>query len=474
MRRSTFTLVCSLAVTLFRLQPCPAAAQTFGTTDQHPLTLTEVIETANANYPAIKAAQARQRAAQEAIAVAKTAYLPRTDLLWQTNRATANNILGLLLPQSTIPSVTGQVLPSDPTRSAWNSAGGVLIGWQPFDFGARSARVEFAREGNEAAKHEASLTSLAIAANAGSAFFDLAAAQQLVTVAQANVKRLESFAKAVHVLVDNTLRPGADASQADAQLAIARNQLIQAQTQEAVRRSALAEYLQTTQNQLQIDTSHLIAAVPAADLDSAAILSHPAVLQEHALVLQQEAQKRLLDRSYVPVFSTSGMVFGRGAGTNSTGQFHGGAAGLAPDVLNWGVGVQVTFSAFDFFNLHDQSKVQGSNIQAEQAMYRQSVSDVTAAIEQTRAALSGARQIAANTPTELSAAQASEQQQQARYRSGLATVVDVATAESVLAQAEGDDAIARLAVWRAELGVAAAVGDLQPFLKLLQSQAKGN
>ena len=36
-----------------------------------------------------------------------------------------------------------------------------------------------------------------------------------------------------------------------------------------------------------------------------------------------------------------------------------------------------------------------------------------------------------------------------------------------------DDAIARLGVWRAELGIAAAQGDLKPFLQLLQSQAKG-
>ena len=74
---------------------------------------------------------------------------------------------------------------------------------------------------------------------------------------------------------------------------------------------------------------------------------------------------------------------------------------------------------------------------------------------------------------ELTAAQASEQQQQVRYRSGLATVVDVASAEGVLALAEADDVIARLGIWRAELGVVAAQGDLQPFLRMLQSQAKG-
>ncbi|HEY3989717.1 MAG TPA: TolC family protein [Acidobacteriaceae bacterium] len=437
------------------------------------MTLEQVIETANANYPAIKAAQAQQRAAQGDIAVARTAYLPRTDVLWQTNRATANNILGLLLPQATIPSVTGGVLPPDPTRSAWNSAGGALLSWQPFDFGARGAKVEVARQGSEAAKQAASLTRLEVSADAGSAFFDLAAAEQLVAVAQANVRGYDSFDKAVHVLVDNSLRPGADASQADAQLALARNQLIQAQTQTTLRRSALAEYLQTTQAQATIDASQVLASLPLTDLQSTATTSHPAVLEEHALMLQQDAQKRFLDRSYVPVFSTSGMVFGRGAGTDASGSFPGGTAGLAPDVFNWGAGVQVSFAAFDFFNLRDQRRVQEANVQAEHARYDQSVSDLTAALERAQATLAGARQLAANTPVELSAAQASEQQQQARYRSGLATVVDVSAAEGVLAQAEGDDAIARLGVWRAELGVATAQGDLQPFLQLLQSQAKG-
>ena len=437
------------------------------------MTLEQVIETTSANYPSIRASQAQQRAAQGAIGVAKTAYLPHSDILWQTDRATANNILGLLLPQATIPSVTGEVLPPDPTRSAWNSAGGALVSWQPFDFGARSAKVEVARQGSEAARQAAFLTQLQVSANAGSVFFDLSAAEQLVTVAKANVQRYESFDKAVHILVDNTLRPGADASQADAQLALARNQLIQVETQVAIRRAALAEYLQTKQEQVEVDVSGLLTEPPASDLSIITAVSHPAVLEEHALNLQQEAQKRFLDRSYVPVFSTSGVVFGRGAGTNASGVFPGGTAGLAPDTLNWAAGIQVSFAALDFFNIRDQRRVQEANIEAEHARMDQAVSDVTTAVEQAQANLAGARQLRANTPIELAAAQASEQQQQARYRSGLATVVDVSAAEGVLAQAEGDDAIARLGVWRAELGLAVAQGDLQPFLQLLQSQAKG-
>lgn len=471
MRRPSFALLCALGSLL--VAQLSASAQTAGDTTPAPLTLEQVIAAANANYPAIRAAQAQQRAAHEAVGVVKTAYLPRTDILWQTDRATANNVLGLMLPQSTVPSVTGSVLPADVTRSSWNSTGGALVSWQPFDFGARGAKVEVARQSSEAAKQSAILTQLQVSANAGSVFFDLAAAEQLITVAQANVRRYESFDKVVHVLVDNTLRPGADASQADAQLAIARNQLIQAETQVAVKRAALAEYLQSKQGQAEVDASGLLAAQPMSDLAVTMAATHPVVLEEHALNLQQEAQQRFLERSYVPVFSTSGVVFGRGAGTSATGPFPGGTAGLAPDTLNWAAGVQVTFSAFDFFNLRDQRRAQQANVQAEHARLDQAVSDVTTAVQQAQATLSGARKLAANTPIELTAAQASEQQQQARYRSGLATVVDVSAAEGVLAQAEGDDAIARLGVWRAELGVAVAQGDLQPFLQLLQSQAKG-
>jgi len=453
------------------------AQQPVSSPEPRSLTLAQVLETAKAHYPAIQAAQAQQQAAQSAIGLARTAYLPHAEVLWQTNRATANNVYGLLLPQSVIPNISGPVIASDNGRSAWSSGAGALLNWQPFDFGVRSAQVDAARRGNDAAAQATVLTVLEVTASAGSSFFDVAAEQQLVGVADANVRRYESFARAVHVLVDNKLRPGADAAQADAELAAARNQLIQAQTQEAVRRAALAQYLQlpgsqVAGSQVAIDAAAILGDPPAADLDARPATSHPSVMEENALSLQQRAQKRVLDRSYVPSFSTLGAVSGRGAGTGLSGNFPGGSAGLAPDTFNWAVGVQVTFSPFDYFGLRQQKKIQQSKVEAEHARYDLSLTNVSTAVEQARATLAGARQIAANTPTELAAARASETQQQARYRSGLATVVEVTAAEGVLAQAEADDAIARLGVWRAELGLAAAQGDLEPFLQLLAAKGK--
>lgn len=429
------------------------------------LTLAGAIDAAEANYPRVRAALEQQNAAQAKIGVARTAYLPRVDMLWQTNRATANNIYGLLLPQSVIPSISGPVIASDFSRSAWSSAGGMLLSWQPFDFGARSAQVNIARRGAQAASAGLGLTKLDVAFITVNAYLDLATAQQLAATAQANLNRLQVFASSVHVLVTNQLRPGADAAQADAQLALAQTQLIQAQTGVEVRRAVMANLIGGLVGEL--DDAQLLSVPVQPASATVNIVDHPAAQQESAFVGQEQARLSLLNRSYVPQFNLQGSLYGRGAGTALNGVFPGGVNGLAPDTPNWAAGIQMTFPAFDFFTLRAQKKAQAANVRAEQARYWQVIDDLSAQVQQAHALLAGAEQVARNTPIELAAAQQSETQQRARFQAGLATVIDVAAVESLLVQAESDDAVARLNVWRALAAVAAARGDLTPFLKQL-------
>lgn len=431
------------------------------------LTLAQAIDLAEKNYPRVRASLEQQIAAQNGIAVARTAYLPRTDILWQTNRATANNVYGLLLPQGIVPSISGPVLTADNTRSAWSSAGGALVSWQPFDFGVRRAQVNSAQQGAAAATAGLNLTRLDVEVATASAYLDLITAEQLLVIAKANLDRLQVFANAVHVLVDNQLRPGADAAQADASLAVGKIQLIQANTNVVVRRAALADLVGIPTANLEAEDAHLLAAEPGEQSASASLVTHPLAEQEAALVSQRQAQLSMITHSYVPQFNTLASLSGRGTGTALSGPFPGGTNGLAPNTLNWAVGMQLTFPAFDFFSLRAQKKVQEANVRAEQARYQQTLDDLSAQVQQAQAQLDGARQIALNTPVELTAARASEQQQRARFQAGLATVVEVAVAESLLTQAEADDAVARLNIWRALAGVAAARGDLAPFLAQL-------
>lgn len=436
-----------------------------------PLTLASAIQVAEKNYPSIRVATEQEAAAQDSIGIARTAYLPRADFLWQTNRATVNKPNFVPLPQGVVP------IPSTPARattgrSDWNTLTGVLLTWQPFDFGVRRAQVSAAGFGYESARQSTQLTRLDVLSSTAGAFLDVVAATQQVQVQQANVNRMEIFAKNVHVLVDNTLRPGADASQADAQLAFARTQLIQAQTQQQVKLETLANFLRIPADGIAVEDKQLLEGVPGTDFGPAPPQQHPAAERESAILNQQKQQFRLLARSYVPVFTLNGSLSGLGAGLNSASspQFQGGAAGLAPSEFNWMTALQVTFPAMQIFTLHQQKKQQQSQVNSTQAAYDQLLGDISAQVREARAMLDGARRVAQNTPVELSAARQSEEQQQARYKSGLATVVDVSVAEAALAQAEGDDALARINVWRGLAGVAEAQGDLSPFLQLLNKQ----
>src|SRR5215831_13716198 len=73
------------------------------------LTLDRAIAYATEHYPTVRAALEQVNASAAGVDVARSAYLPRLDSLWQSNRATANNIFGQLFPQSVIPSLTGPV-----------------------------------------------------------------------------------------------------------------------------------------------------------------------------------------------------------------------------------------------------------------------------------------------------------------------------------------------------------------------------
>ncbi len=462
-RRLTCTAAC---LSLFAFIPPRATAQGQQTLPKA-FTLEQAVDYAVHNYPAIRASLEQVSGAQAGVALAKTNYLPRADMLWQGNRATRNNVFGLLLPQPVISPISGPVLPSASNESVWGSAAGLLFTWEPFDFGRRGATVNAARAGQNLANSQVSVTRLDIAVAATNAFFNVVAAQQRVAAARADVERRQVFANVVHTLVTNQLRPGADASRADAELAHARILLIQAEQAEAIGRAALAEFLGLNANDVQINAGSLLGNPPNANPPATPLTAHPFATAEQERVDQIIARAHILDRSYFPRFYFQSTIYGRGTGANTDGTVQGGANGLGLDRSNWASGFTVTFPAFDIFSIRAQKQIESANERTERALYKQTVDDLISQLQQGQATLEGARRVAENTPIELQAARDAEMQARARYEAGLATIVEIAEAQGLLVQAETDDALAHLAVWNDLALVNAAQGDLQPFMQLL-------
>src|SRR5216683_2440348 len=437
------------------------------------LTLEEAVDFSLKNYPAVRASLERVRAADAGIGLAKTNYLPRADMVWQTNRATDNNITGLVLPQSIIAPISGPVPASTSNRSAWGSAAGLLFSWEPVDFGYRGAKVDAARAGRDRAAAEASLTRLDVAVATVNAYLTVLAAQRTVRAAEADAERRETFQKAVRALVDNQLRAGADASRADAELARAKVNLARAQQQEQISKAALADILGIADTSVEVSAGSVLGPLPDASIQTSALSAHPAAQVEQARIGEAEAQIHALDRAYYPKFFFQSAVFGRGSGFAPAGNFMGGTNGLGLDRSNWAVGVTVTFPLFDIFSIRSRKAIESANERVEAARYDQTLQDLTGQFRKAQASLEGARHVAENTPLELDAARTTENQERARYQAGLATLVDVADAQSLLVQAETENALARLAVWQNLASVAASQGDLQPFLQLVHDKTQG-
>jgi outer membrane protein TolC len=161
-------------------------------------------------------------------------------------------------------------------------------------------------------------------------------------------------------------------------------------------------------------------------------------------------------------------VFARGSGANPDGTLDGSASGLGLQRVNWAAGVQVVFpNLFDFTSLHAREAAAAASTRSAAALYDEAL--VTIASEQQAAAavVEAARAIATATPQQLAAAQQGETQARARYQAGLASIVEIADAQSLLAAAEFEDQLARVDIWRALLAEAAANGNLSPFVSLL-------
>jgi outer membrane protein TolC len=238
-------------------------------------------------------------------------------------------------------------------------------------------------------------------------------------------------------------------------------------------RAAFANILGIADQTVEVRESALLGAPPAAAPPAAPVSANPAAEAQHARVQESQSLVHALDRSYYPKFYLQSVVMGRGSGVDPAGKFLGGSEGLGPERANWGAGVTVTFPVFDIFSIKSKKAVEAANERAEEARYDQQLQDLTGQLRKAQASLDGALKVAENTPVELDAARTTETQQRARYQAGLATLVDVSDAQSLLVQAEIDDALARLAVWQNLAAESAAQGDLGPFLKLLHDKTQG-
>ncbi|MGH9518872.1 MAG: TolC family protein, partial [Terriglobales bacterium] len=242
-----------------------------------------------------------------------------------------------------------------------------------------------------------------------------------------------------------------------------------AQQELARQQAALAEALGQPAAQFTIEGQDLLQRNPTA--------SAPPALAPPLLTAQRQAisaasfalrQSQLADR---PRFALLGSGYGRGTSLLSGTRRLAVADGILPfSAGNWVLGAGVEFSFTRHWQAEKEQIALRASQQAEQARLNQIQDTLTLADRQARADLEAARQALRYAPIELAAAQAGEAQARARYTAGLSSIVDLANAEELLVKGQTDSLLSQIQIWRAQLKLNYAQGDLAPFLR----QAAGN
>ena len=228
--------------------------------------------------------------------------------------------------------------------------------------------------------------------------------------------------------------------------------------------ASLAEWIGLAGTAVEINPASLLSRPPPEEPPNRRLDRHPLAAAQQAEISVGEARLQVLEKEWRPKFQAQSAIYGRGTGARIDGTFHARGYGLAPRVGNWAVGFNMKFDLLDYKRNRATRQIEAHRIDQQRAREETVTQELRAQVARARIAMDAARKIALNTPIELEAANELAAQSQARYQAGLGTVVEVADAQRLLRQAEVDDSLANLGVWRALLSLSAAQGEISEFL----------
>ena len=281
-------------------------------------------------------------------------------------------------------------------------------------------------------------------------FFDVLAAQELLRVREASVRRAEEQLKVSVALLHagRGIRP--DSLRSVVTLGNAQLQLINAQTALATAEANLGRLVGEDGPVGAVEDTTLYAIIPSVDtaaLRREAIDQAPSVKSAEASALSARAAVNVAKAAYFPTLNLSANVSLNGSRANDYDFLQGRQFNLG---LSWPI--------FNRFQREQSIVTSQTNAETARASAAESRRQVLANLTADLAALEAARLRITITQTSVLAATEDLRVQQERYRLGAATIVDVLTSQEALNQAEVDAVTARFDYVRARAQISALIG----------------
>jgi len=443
------------------------------------VTIREAVAVALRNYPTIAQKQFRLRAAKANVTLAKTQYLPNLNLDLQESAVSANRIASVVMNNvsgfDTVPVDSGPSATYQSLRPQANNLEGLNLNWLMIDMGLRHANDNYAYADARSARADVNLTKLDVAFAAVDAFLDAVAAKQVIISVKAELEHMESANLRSKTLVAQGLRPGVDAADWDYEVAKTKIALIRAERDRRLALVELAEKMGVANSDFDVISDPVISRpVEVSTFGPFDMQSHPLALLKTADVMRWQAKQVVLDKAWRPHLWLNASIWGRGSSEPSNiNPLSEKGGGILPQVFNYMVGVTYSFPFMEYFPLKAQRDMAHANEMAARADLDLAMQILEKKDARARILLSQSRKVAEETPTLVEAAKVREIKVQKRYGTGLTNMVELADAEKSIAQAEVENALAQVDVWRSILSLAYVQGDLRPFMQCVDI-AEGN
>jgi outer membrane protein TolC len=435
--------------------------------EPHKISLSEAIELASKNYPALKAKKSEKDVAEMNLKAAQTEGLPDVIAQHQYQFATNNSLAGATFPlQSPFPSVSGGIRPENIFQPVWGSFTNLQVNWQAFTFGKIKANIDVAQKTtvrqqfdyeNELFQHQVRVID---------AYLALLVFQKTVRIQEVNLQRAATFRDATNAKVISGLRAGIDSSFASAELSKAKLLLLQSQQNERTQRIRLSQLLGTAAGNMSADSMQFYQRLPTLLKDYPDILQNPLLKVFQSQIDLISSRAVAIKKSYYPSIILNASVWGRGSGVSNSNDTYSSRFfdGIGYQVGNYLLGVGLSWNLTPIYRIRHQVSAEVQRVEQFRQLLQEEELRLSSQSENADIQIELAMEQAHEAPMQTAAARGAYQQATARYESGLATLPEVSQAFLLLNRAEVDQSIAINNVWRALLLKAASVGNLSIFL----------
>lgn len=427
---------------------------------QQQVTLQQLLQTAETNYPLLKSKALEVLAAQKGVNAGKSTIIPSLDASYQVNYATYNNITGMAYPQFLVP-VSGPPSADNQYNGVFGSAGSLLLNWQPLTFGQRQSQVDFAKAGLQYATADAQNEIFQHKVRVINAYLDILTAAELEKVYRENLVRTEAVLSVAKTLVINGIKPGVDTALLKAEVSRARVELLNSHKSREQAIITLSQLLAGGSLPSIADTSYfgkLPSGYAASDTTQ-----NPYLSLYYSTIDLSKAKKKVLSKTTMPALGVWGTAYARGSGIDNNGVVKA-TEGLAFQRYNYGMGLQLSIPLLQFSRIKSQVQQQDFLIKSNEEKLNEVILQIKKQNELADTTLSTALAVAQESPLFYESASFSFKALQSRYQSGLANFADLMQSQYVLVKATADRKTAYMAVWKALLYKAAINGDLNLFM----------